>query len=157
MDTYIKFDGIDGESTQVDHKGEINVLAWAWGLTATASPVGGGAGAGKSTPRELTFRHACDKASPLLAKSAAQGKRVKTAVLTVRKSGEGQKDFLRVTLKEVFITSVSISGSTGPEGPVEDISLAFSEVGFGYKPQDDKGALGPEVAFTWNTKTAIIT
>ena len=34
IDTHIKFDGIDGESTDRDHKGEIEVLSWSWGISA---------------------------------------------------------------------------------------------------------------------------
>jgi type VI secretion system secreted protein Hcp len=29
IETHIKFDGVEGESTHADHKGEIELLAWA--------------------------------------------------------------------------------------------------------------------------------
>ena len=32
IDTHIKFDGVEGESTHKDHKGEIEVLSWSWGV-----------------------------------------------------------------------------------------------------------------------------
>jgi type VI secretion system secreted protein Hcp len=91
IDCNLKIDGVDGESAHKDHKGEIQVLSWSWGVTQpSTSGLGGGAGQGKATPSSLKFTHAYDKASPVLAKQCASGKHFPTAVLTVRKAGEGQ-------------------------------------------------------------------
>jgi type VI secretion system secreted protein Hcp len=156
IDTHIKFAGIEGESTHVDHKGEIAVLSWSWGLSATAGAGGGGGGgAGKATPRELNFTHLYDKASPALAKTAASLKHVPTAVLTARKAGEGQKDFLMVAMKDVLITSVSASG--GETDLAESVALTYGDIEFSYRPQDSKGGLGGEVKFDWNVKTGQVT
>ena len=64
-DTFIKFDGIPGESTSNDHPGEIEVLSWNWGLTAAQPPAGGGGGTSRATPHALAFTHFYDKASPV--------------------------------------------------------------------------------------------
>lgn len=158
IDTHIKFDGIEGESTHSDHKGEIEVLSWSWGLSSTAWPGGGGgSGVGKPLPKELRVVHRYDKASPLLAKNAASGRHVKTAILSARKAGEGQKDFLKVSMKEVFITSVAVSDSDTSEGPTEEVAMSYSEIDFAYQPQDSKGSLGPAVTFDWNIKTGRVT
>jgi type VI secretion system secreted protein Hcp len=153
IDAHIKFDGVEGEATHVDHKGEIAVLSWSWGAHNTSSGAsGGGSGVGKGEPNDFTFMHTYDKASPVLAKHCAQGKHFKTVVLTARKSGEGQKDFFKVTLKEAFITSVQPSGASGGEIH-EAVSMTYTDIEFSYKPQDDKGALGGEVKFGWNVAT----
>lgn len=149
--TFIKFDGIDGESTSRDHKGEIEVLSWNWGLSATRPAAGGGGGAGKATPQEFRFVHRYDKASPLLAKTAAKGVHVTSAVLSARKSGEGQKDFFKVSMKEVFVTS--IMASDGGDGAQEEVALSYGAIDFSYAPQSSKGTLGASVIFNWNTKT----
>jgi type VI secretion system secreted protein Hcp len=155
IDTHIKFDGVEGESTHKDHKGEIAVLSWNWGVTNDSSPGGGGSGKGKAAPGSLSFSHTYDKASPVLAKKCAQGAHFKDAVITARKSGEGQKDFLKITMKEVFITSVS--PSAGGDGDIyENVSMSYAEIEFAYKPQDEKGGLGGEVKFSWNVKTTTI-
>ena len=157
IDTHIKFDGVEGESQHKDHKGEIEVLSWSWGVSnASGVGAGGGSGKGKAAPGDIHFTHVYDKASPVLAKQAASGKHFKTVVMTSRKAGEGQKDFLKVTMKEVFITSVQCSG--GGEGDfMESVSMTYAEIEFAYKAQDDKGALGGEVKFGWNVKTTVIT
>lgn len=151
-DTHIKFDGVEGEATHKDHKGEIEVLSWSWNVTNNNLGSGGGSGKGKANPGDFVFTHTYDKASPILAKQSAAGKHFKTVVLTARKAGEGQKDFLKVTMKEVFITAVSPSGGHGGE-IVENVAMSYKDIEFEYKPQDDKGGLGGAVKFGWDVAT----
>ena len=152
-DTHIKFDGIDGESTHKDHKGEIDVLSWTWNVShPSGSSAGGGSGRGKAVPGEFHFMHRYDKASPVLAKHCASGKHFKDVKMTARKAGEGQKDFLVITMKEVFVTSVAPNG-LGDGEIHEGVSMTYKDIEFAYKPQDDKGGLGGEVKFGWDTAT----
>lgn len=148
-DSHIKFDGVDGESSHKDHKGEIELLSWSWGTSQSSALSGGGSGKGKAEPHDFSFTHLYDKASPVLAKQCVAGKHFPTLTLTSRKAGEGQKDFLKVTMKEVIITSVQPAGSQGGE-IVESVTCSYKDVEFAYKPQDDKGGLGGEVKFGWN-------
>lgn len=157
IDTHIKIDGVEGEATHQDHKGEIEVLSWNWDVSnASNAASGGGSGLGKADAGAMTFVHQYDKASPVLAKKCAQGVHFATATITARKSGEGQKDFLKITLKEVFITGVHPSASKGGD-IVEQVDMSYSDIEFAYKPQDEKGGLGGEVKFGWNVKTTKIT
>lgn len=157
IDTHIKFDGVEGESTHQDHKGEVEILSWSWGVSnASSAATGGGSGRGKASPGDFHFQHSYDKASPVLAKKCAQGVHFPTVVLTSRKSGEGQKDFFKITMKEVFVTSVQPSGHSGGE-MMESISVSYGAIEFSYKPQDAKGGLGGEVKFGWDVKTTKVT
>ncbi len=156
IDTHIKFDGVDGESSHKDHKDEIEILSWTWGVHNESSLGGGGSGKGKAQAGNMVITHTYDKASPILAKKCAQGVHFKDAVLTARKSGEGQKDFLKVTMKEVFITAVT--PSAGADGDITElVSMSYAQIDFAYKAQDDKGGLGGEVKFGWNIKTTTVT
>jgi hypothetical protein len=58
IDTHIKFDGVDGEATHKDHKGEIEVLSWGWNVTNAniGGTSGGGSGKGKATPGDFNVR-----------------------------------------------------------------------------------------------------
>ena len=153
--THIKFDGIEGESTHADHKGEILVASWSWGVNnPPAAGTGVGAAVGKAVPGDFHFTHVYDKASPILAKNCAGGKRVKTVVLTARKAGEGQKDFLRITMTDVLVTAAAVSAAG--EGVYESIALSYGQIGFSYQPQTATGGLGSAVAFDWNTRTGKI-
>jgi type VI secretion system secreted protein Hcp len=156
IDTHIKFDGVEGESTHQDHKGEIELLSWQWGVQNHSNVAGSGSGKGKAFGSEFVITKLYDKASPVLAKKCAQGVHFKDVTLTGRKSGEGQKDFLKIVMKEVFISNVSTSGGSG--GDIhESVSMSYGSIDFSYKAQDDKGTTGGEVKFGWNTKTTAIT
>jgi type VI secretion system secreted protein Hcp len=155
-DTHIKFDGVDGEAAHKDHKGEIEVLSWNWDITNDSMGAGGGQGKGKANPGKFSFEHYYDKASPVLAKKCAQGVHFKEVTLTARKSGDGQKDFLKVVLKEVFITSVRPRG--GAEADItEDVSMNYGSIDFAYKPQESAGGTGGDVKFGYNVKTTEVT
>jgi type VI secretion system secreted protein Hcp len=153
IDCYLKIDGIDGESTHKGAEGQIEVQSWQWSVdNASSATVGGGSGVGKANPGLFSFTHNYDKASPVLAKSCASGKHIANAKLTVSKAGEGQKEFLTVTLKQVMAVAVSTGGATGGEMS-ESVSLSYGDVEFEYKPQDKAGALGGAVKFGWDVKT----
>lgn len=154
---FFKLDGIAGESQHRDHRDEIEVLSWSWGLSSPtpAGGGGGGSGAGRATPADFTFVHRYDKASPVLARTAASGRHVREAVLSARRSGQGQRDFLKITLKELRITSVQHQGSG--DQIVEIVSCSMRQIGSEYKPQAANGALGAAVSFDWNVATGAVT
>ena len=149
MDHHIKFDGVVGESLSKDHKGEIEVLSWTWGLSSTTAPTtGGGSRVGKATPEQFTFTHVYDKASPMLATLAAAGRHVKQAWLTTRRASAGAKDFLKVSMTDVVITGVHQEGHD--EGIYETVTATAARVTFEYRETSVKGTLGTPVVFDWD-------
>ena len=151
VDVFLKIGDIKGESKDAKHVDEIDVLSWSWGVSQTGvASKGGGVGAGKASFNDLSFMHALDKASPNLMKACAQGSHYDTAVLTARKAGKGQQDYLIVKMKEVFVTSVQPSGST--EHPLESVSLTFSHVDLEYKAQKADGSLDAGIHFIYDIK-----
>jgi len=148
-DFHIKFTGIDGESLSKDHKGEIEVLSWAWGLSSSVPAAGGGGGAGGRPRAEpFSFTHLYDKASPVLAAFAASGRRVKQAWVSARRGGEGQRDFLTVTMSDVSITDVHQHADE--DGITETVSVSAGHVTFEYRPMSPDGSLEPAVKFDWD-------
>ncbi len=152
-DFHIKFDGVKGEATHKDHKGEIELLSWSWGVSQhSGSMSGGGSGKGKAVPGDFSFTHLYDAASPVLAKQCVSGKHFDTVKLTARKAGQDQHIFLVLTMKEVFISSVAPSGSHGGD-LVESVSCTYKDIEFSYKTQRPDGSMGGEVKFGWNVAT----
>jgi type VI secretion system secreted protein Hcp len=152
---HVRFDGVDGESTRKDHKGEIEITSWSWGVT-NAKSGSSGSSASKAQPGDFVFTHQYDKASPVLAKRCASGTHIPTATLSQRRRGDKQKDFLIITLHDVLISSCNVSWTEDGD-VVEQVSVTYGEIGISYSPQDDKGGLGAPVTFGWNIKTAKIT
>jgi len=152
IDCYLKLDGITGEATQKDHKGEIELFHWDWNVHNDSCTVGSGSGVGKGTPGMLNCSKRYDSASPTLAKYSANGKHFSTATLTMAKSGEGQQTFLTVTLKEVFIAAVNVTAKQ--EGDVnETVAMSYGDIEFDYKPQKADGSMGGDIKFGWDIRS----
>jgi type VI secretion system secreted protein Hcp len=154
IDCHVKIDGVDSESTHAEHKGEIDILHWKWDAhqpTGVGSGVGGHH-KGKAIAGHFTFKHRYDKASPVIGKYCAAGKHFPTVVCTSRQSAEGQKVFLKITLKEAVINSVEAEADTGGE-VIEHVTLAYNDIEFEYNPMDQKGTMGGAVKFGWNVRS----
>ena len=146
MDYFLKIDGIEGESLHAGHAKEIDIESWSWGASSTTSS--GGNRAGRACVNAFNFTKPVDKASPLLMANAVSGMTLKTAVLTARKAGKEQQEYLKVTLENVLVTSYQGAGSTSAL-PVDHFSLNFARMTIEYKPQKPDGSLGPAVTTTF--------
>ena len=132
-------------------KGDIDVLAWSWGMSQSGSThMGGGGGAGKANFQDLSFTKYIDSSSSALMVALAKGSHIAKCELLVRKAGEGQQKYIHITLKEVIVTSVSTGGSGGEDRLTENVTLNFGEVKFDYTPQDSKGTVAGDKTFAWN-------
>jgi type VI secretion system secreted protein Hcp len=151
-DIFAKIGDIKGESQDVKHKDEIEVLSFSWGVAnAGVTSSGGGLGAGKATFQDLSIVHNVDKASPLLLKACATGTHLKDAIITHRKAGKEQHEYLVVKLNDVIITGVT-HGGAGGQPFSESVSLAFAKVELEYKPQKPDGSLDAAVHFKYDLK-----
>ena len=95
------------------HKGEIDLESFSWGETNQGTAAaGGGGGAGKVSMQDFHFVTRVNKASPVLFLSCASGKHIKEAILTVRKAGKDQQDYLVFKFKDVLVSSYQIGGGS---------------------------------------------
>ena len=154
VDMFLKIEGVDGESTDSSHKGEIDILAWSWGLSQSGTThMGGGGGAGKVNVQDISVTKWVDKASPNLMKYCCNGKHFKEALLTVRKAGEKPLEYIKIKLNDLIISSVSTGGSGGEDRLTENVTLNFGKVGFEYQPQKADGSKdGGAIPMVWNIK-----
>jgi type VI secretion system secreted protein Hcp len=153
VDFFLKLDGINGEATDQNHKNEISVLSWSWGATQTSTVAGGGgSGAGKASLADLHVMKNYDAASVPLFKSLLSGGHIANGVLTANKTGstDGGKPFLKVTLTELFVTSVQSSGSS--EVPTESVSFSYATVKVEYSKQNEQGVLTAAGSVTYDVK-----
>ena len=139
VDTFLKIDGVSGESVAEKHKGEIDVLAWSWSVVGTA--------AGKrGCVRNMEITKVLDSASPKLITNAATGAVAPKAVLTVRRQGGDQSEFLVITMSNVIISSYSVA--SGGDRPIENVALSFELMDGVYKLQKPDGSIG--AAIPWS-------
>jgi type VI secretion system secreted protein Hcp len=150
-DIFAKLGDIKGESIDDKHKDEIEILSVSWGVSNSGSMAfGGGGGEGKATFHDLTFVHRYDKASPILMQSCANGTHLKEGVITFRKAGKGQQEYLVFKLNEIIVTAVQPSVSNNE--PMENVSLSFAKVAVEYKPQKPDGSLDAGIHFKYDMK-----
>jgi type VI secretion system secreted protein Hcp len=151
VDYFLKLDAIDGESQDDKHKNEIQIMSWSWGASQVSSVAGtGGSGAGKVDCSDFSIMTYFDKATPKLFKSIGLGTHIKTGTMTATKSGAEGKPYLKVDFKEMFVTSLQISGSS--EVPTVSLSFSYNEIKIDYSTQNEQGNVTSTGAVTYNTK-----
>jgi len=144
---------IKGEAAATDHSDEIVVHGWSWGMTqqvAAAAPTGGGGSARQAGQRRslrpLTVYKRLDKATTSLMAVLGSNDSVRTAVLTMRKAGEGQQDFFKVTLTDGRVVDLDYAADEHGN-VVEQVTFAFAKIEIEYKPQTPAGGRGGATTF----------
>ena len=155
VDYFLKIDGVDGESTDDKHKGEIQLESYSLGHTNDATfSSGGGAGSGKVAMQDFHFVKPVDKSSAKLHTACATGEHIKTATLVCRKAGGDQQEFLTIVMSPVLVSAFQHGGKPGSDVvPSEQVSLAFGKIEFKYKEQKPDGSLGGEVVGGFDVTT----
>ncbi len=178
VDMFLKIDGIKGESSDDKHKDEIQIESFSWGLAQARLARGGGGGQGRASFQDFSFVSRTNAASPLLALACATGEHLKVAILTARKVGDQQQDYLVIRLQDVLISSYQQTGDSGATQPVptlgppndeadaaalaqpekqpgeivDSFSLNFSKIEYEYRPQKADGSLGAGIKMGWDLK-----
>jgi type VI secretion system secreted protein Hcp len=148
-DIFLQLDGIQGESTHKDHKGEIEVLSWSFGLTRPIASGGPGmARGGKLCASDIALMKILDKSSPAIITNMVSGKTIPKGKLTFVQAGETQQEYLTIELTGILVSSYQASGSS--EVPMDSVSLHFGTAKMSYKPMDEKGGLGAAVVSTFS-------
>jgi len=158
VDFFLKIDGIDGESTDDKHKGEIDVDSWSFAeAQAGHAQSGGGLGAGKVKLEPFQFTAKLSKASPKLLLACANGEHIKKAVLLARKAGKNQQEYLKFTLSDVLVSTYKVHGAGGAGGviPTEQFTLVFSKIELEIKEQNADGTVGAATKAGWDAKANV--
>ncbi len=153
FDAFIKLEGVDGESADEAHAGEIDILSFHWGVTQTGTAAAGaGGGGGKCQVQDFSFVHKMDKASPVLFQKCCEGAHIPSALVTLRKAGGTQLEYLKYKFTQVLVSSVRPGGSAqGTDDiPLEEVSMNFAKCEIDYTPQTAEGAGGGPVHGGWD-------
>jgi type VI secretion system secreted protein Hcp len=155
VDYFLKIDGVDGESTDDKHKGEIELESFSFGGTNAGSfNSGGGGGTGKVALSDFHFVKKVDKASAKLFTACCTGEHLKKATLVCRKAGKDQQEFLTIVLTSALVSSFQSGGSAGSDViPMDQVALNYAKIEYKYKEQKADGSLGGEVVGGWDVTT----
>ena len=153
-DYYLKIDGAPGESGDSKHPNEIECLSFDFGVTQTgSSSYGKGLGAGKVSMQDFRFVMKACKAGPKLLLMCATGEHIPKAVLSCRKAGKEQQDYLVCTFTDLMLSSYNEGGAGGSDPiPIQSVSFNFSKIEMEYKEQTAQGTLAGTVKTSFDLK-----
>lgn len=150
VDVFLRIEGIEGESTDPMHRGEVEVLSFNWSENRPAQAVGGGVAASRVSMNPLSVQMPVNKASPKLFLACAQGQHIRSAVLTVRKPGRTTLDYLKWKFDDIVITSYGTAISPGDQKPTDQVTFSSRRIEVEYREIRQDGTLGPQIKAGWD-------
>ena len=156
FDSFIKIDGIPGESSDDKHKDWIELISYDHRIeqpaSSTASSVGG-ATAERVNHGSFNFVHQLDKATPKLLEACCTGKHITEVTIEFCRAGGDKVKYMEIKLEQVLISAVTENGaSTGESGfPSETVSLSYGKIKWTYTQQKRQdGSAGGNVSAGWD-------
>jgi type VI secretion system secreted protein Hcp len=157
INLFMKVEGADGECANAKHKNWVDIDSFSWGASQESTMhVGGGGGAGKVTFQNLTVVAPVDKAYPTMLIKCASGDHISNVKIVGCKAGGDELEYYKITLEDVMVTGVNVTGSEGAQ-VIVSYSFQAAKVKTEYTVQTEKGGKGATSEFGWdikkNTKT----
>jgi type VI secretion system secreted protein Hcp len=128
----------------------MDVLAWNWGIQSGTTHMGSGGGVGKVSVNDLSIKKYVDEGSPALIISCFSGQPFDEGVLTVRKAGETALEYLKITMKNVLVTSILTDAPGGENRMTQNVTLNFAEFKLEYTRQKADGSGDAVIEAGWN-------
>jgi type VI secretion system secreted protein Hcp len=157
-DMFLKIDGVDGESTDDAHDKWIEVQSYSLGVSQPVSGVSatGGRTGGRADFQDLAIVKTIDNATPDLNIKCAKGEHIPKVELELCLATGDKHTFMKYTLEDCIVTSISPGGSAGGETkPLENVSFAYGKIKWEYTPIDHTGAPGSATDRAWNLEKNI--
>lgn len=155
MAAYIKFDGVDGEAQDKDHKGWSDLASFGQAIHKPGAGTGPTRRRGDVVLDDLVCVKELDKASPKLAEAVCKGRVFPKVEIHVTASytDSGRITYYAYELKNVQVVSYDVSGSGQAEDvPVETVSLNFEEIKVTYTENDSAGKKKGNIEYSWKVE-----
>jgi type VI secretion system secreted protein Hcp len=127
IDGFLKVPDIPGASQEPGHEDEIDLLSFSLNTRIQVEAGPAGAPAGRARTTDLVVVKEVDSTSPMFRDAAAAGTSYSEAILTCRKAGGEQQEYLVFQLEDVLVTSYDPSGGE-EEVPTESVSFNFAKI-----------------------------
>jgi type VI secretion system secreted protein Hcp len=154
FDAFIKIDGIEGESTDDEHKGWIEIQSFGNGhlqkVTRTASSVGG-ATAERADFDDFEFEKLLDKATPMLAVARADGTHINKIKVELCRAGTEKVKYMEIVMSNCIVSKYLVSGDSEDLFPIETIGINYGKIQWVYTLQKRSGGVAAgNIATGWN-------
>jgi type VI secretion system secreted protein Hcp len=155
VDMFVKIDGIDGESTDKNHEGWIDVLAWSWDMSRPEGGLatsGGRLATGRVTHGDFSVVKTIDKSTPKLHLKCANGQHIPSVTLELCRANGEQETYMEYELTDVIVSSVSMSTTVqgGETFPIEEVSFNYGKIEWTYTEYDAEGKAKGTVEAGWD-------
>jgi type VI secretion system secreted protein Hcp len=129
---------IKGEAQDDKHGGEIDVLSWSWGMEANPG-FAGTQPTKRASVRDLKVVKRVDRASTALMSALRTNEPITQAVLTLRKAGGTQLEFLKITIEDGRVSEVTVDVEGQGPDLLERVRFSFNKIVVEYTPQGPDG------------------
>ena len=157
FDSFLKIEGIPGDATDKSHIKWIPLESWSHGVVMPIGGIGSGQqnlSAGKVDFSDFTFAKRVDIASPLLAKYCCMGKVIPSMKLdlcrAINQTGGTKEVFQTYEFKNALVSSVTNSGASGTDIPLETVSIRYSEMMAEHKTYAPDGSMDTSQKMGWS-------
>jgi type VI secretion system secreted protein Hcp len=136
-------------------KNALEILSISFGASQaeTTSSQATGSSAGKVKFDEFSIEKFVDLASVPIFNACVAGAHFPTVHVAIRKAGGDQLNYFQIIFRQLFVTSISISGGGGEEAAKETIKFKFNAMGVQYVRQLATGAAGTPIQAMWSIAT----
>lgn len=159
MAIFLKFDAIvEGESANAAHPKWIELNSFSHGLGIAVSSSASSSGSrtsGIPSHAEISVAKMVDKASVKMNEALCNSTNFKEVIVEFTENNAGKEETIfKLTLNDVIISSISISGGGGSSELSESFSLNYGKIKWEYTSFDQSsGKKMGQVAATWNVLT----
>ena len=158
MTAFIKFDGVDGEAKEKNHKKWSNILSFNQSMHLPESGLTDSARRrGVAFLDDIVVTKKLDKSSPKIAEGVLKGKVYPKVQIHVTSSyaDVGRVTYYAYELLNAMVTSYNISrGNTPKRFPTEELALNFEKIKVTYTELDKNGEIAGNVEYSWDVEKA---
>jgi type VI protein secretion system component Hcp len=147
---FLRLGNVKGEAQDELHQGEIDVLAFDFGVDSTHTIFG----TSTNTINDISLVKYTDVATPELLLLLLSGKPVSDAKLSFVENISGhEQPVVTYQLRDVIVTSHQCGGSGGEDRLIERINLNFAQFTYQTFSYSDAGVLAADPSVTWDITT----
>jgi type VI secretion system secreted protein Hcp len=147
-DMFLILPEIPGESYDSEYRKSIDIGSVTYGMSASGSPTD--PVSGKPSVDQIVISRWVDSASLPLLRALAEGRRLETGRILIRRVGEHRYLMLELNLRGVRVRGVEVENGGGDERPSERVTLAFEQVTWIYTPISPTGTLGTKITYQYS-------
>lgn len=149
---HLLIDSIKGESQVKGHEEQIQVESFSFGMHQQASVTQGhGSGAGRVDVQDVVLTKNIDKSDAALMQYCCNGKHIPEVTIFCEKAGgDSTVEYVKIVLKQVLVTSHSITGAEGSDTVHVDVALNFASYVVTYTPQSGEGTGEGDTTQGWD-------